>query len=252
MQDIFSEDVGNGTPLVLVHGFLGSSEMWSPQIKFFKDSFRVIAPALPGFGKSNSIASCNSIECMAKAILSLLEKKEIKNFNLLGHSMGGMIVQEMTKLAGEKILKLICYGASSRGSITGRFETIDQSRERLKINGLEVTAKRIAQKWFIEKDKAKYFYLCDEAGKQTSMKATDNGLVAMKNWDGIKNLKNIQNETLIVWGDQDKAYNFTQVETLNKNIPNSDLKIFNRCSHNVHLEKPDEFNKIVSEFLKKN
>ena len=46
---------------------------------------------------------------MAKAILSLLEKKEIKNFNLLGHSMGGMIVQEMTRSAGDKILKLICY-----------------------------------------------------------------------------------------------------------------------------------------------
>ena len=37
MQDIFSEDIGSGTSLVLVHGFLGSSEMWGPQIKFFKD-----------------------------------------------------------------------------------------------------------------------------------------------------------------------------------------------------------------------
>jgi pimeloyl-ACP methyl ester carboxylesterase len=74
MQDIFSEDIGNGTPLVLVHGFLGSSDMWSPQIKFFKDNFRVIAPALPGFGKSNAIDSCDSIKCMAKAILNLLDK----------------------------------------------------------------------------------------------------------------------------------------------------------------------------------
>ena len=125
MQEIFSEDIGSGTPLVLVHGFLGSSDMWSPQIKFFKDNFRVIAPALPGFGKSNAIDSCDSIKCMANVILNLLEKKEIKNFNLLGHSMGGMIVQEMTKLAGEKILKLICYGTGLRGNIPGRFETID-------------------------------------------------------------------------------------------------------------------------------
>ena len=75
MQDIFSEDVGNGTPLVLVHGFLGSSEMWSPQIKFFKDNFRVIVPALPGFGKSKTIESCDSIECMAKTILNLFVLK---------------------------------------------------------------------------------------------------------------------------------------------------------------------------------
>ena len=252
MQDIFSEDIGNGSPLVLVHGFLGSSEMWSPQIKFFKDNFRVIVPALPGFGKSNAIDSCDSIECMAKTILKLLEKKEIKNFNLLGHSMGGMIVQEITKLVGKKVLKLICYGTGPRGNIPGRFETIDQSREKLKINGLKDTAQRIAKTWFVEEDKSKYFYLCEEAGKQTSIEAADNGLVAMKNWSGIENLKNIKNETLIVWGDQDKAYNFNQVEALNDNIPNSNLKIIKGCSHNVHLEKPDEFNTIVSEFLKKN
>ena len=251
MQDIFNEDIGSGIPLVLVHGFLGSSDMWGPQINFFKDNFRVIAPALPGFGKSNTINSCNSIESMARAILNLLEKKEIKNFNLLGHSMGGMIVQEMAKIAGEKILKLICYGTGPRGNMPGRFETINQSRKKLKINGLKDTAYRIAKTWFIEGEKAKYFYLCEEAGKQTSIEAMDNGLVAMKNWNGVENLQNIKNETLIVWGDQDKAYNFNQVETLSNNIPNSDLKIIKGCSHNVHLEKPDEFNIVVEKFLKK-
>ena len=252
MQDIFAEDTGSGIPLVLIHGFLGSSEMWEPQINFFKDNFRIIAPALPGFGKSRDIPSCDTIECMAKAILNFLENKEIRNFNLLGHSMGGMIVQEMAKIAGNKILKLVCYGTGPRGNIPGRFETIDQSRKKLKINGLKDTAHRIAKTWFIEEEKAKYFYLCEEAGKQTSIEATDNGLIAMKNWDGVENLKNIKNETLIVWGDQDKAYNLNQVETLNNNIPNSDLKIIKGCSHNVHLEKPDEFNKTVEEFLKRN
>ena len=251
MQDIFAVDTGNGIPLVLVHGFLGSSDMWEPQINFFKDNFRVIAPALPGFGNSSAINSCNSIECMAKTILSLLEKKEIKNFNLLGHSMGGMIVQEMTRLAGDKILKLICYGTGPIGNIPGRFETIDQSREKLKINGLNDTAYRIAKTWFIEEDKAKYFHLCNEAGKKTSIEAADNGLVAMKNWNGVTNLKNIKIETLIVWGDQDKAYNVNQVKTLNDNILNSDLKVMKGCSHNAHLEKPEEFNTVIEEFLKK-
>ena len=251
MQDIFAVDTGSGTPLVLVHGFLGSTEMWNPQIKFFKNNYRVIAPTLPGFGKSNTMNSCDSIECMAKAILNFLEKKKINNFNLLGHSMGGMIVQEMVKIASEKILKLICYGTGPRGNIPGRFETIDQSRENLKIDGLKDTAHRIAKTWFIKKEKAKYFYLCEESGKQTSVEAADNGLIAMKNWDGVNNLKNIKNETLILWGDQDKAYNFNQIETLRDNIPNSDLKIIEGCSHNVHLEKPYEFNITVEEFLKK-
>ena len=48
----------------------------------------------------------------------------------------------------------------------------------------------------------------------------------MKNWRGYENLKNIDNKTLIIWGDKDISYNFEQVDTLNKNIPNSDLIIF--------------------------
>ena len=71
----------------------------------------------------------------------------------------------------------------------------------------------------------------------------------MKNWSGIANLKKIKNKTLIIWGDQDKAYNYSQVETLNNNIPKSDLKIIKDCSHNVHLEKPEEFNKTITKFL---
>ncbi len=196
--------------------------------------------------------SPQSIKGYAEYVFGQLDHLGIEYFHLLGHSMGGMIVQEMVKLAGEKILKLICYGTGPRGNIPGRFETIDVSREKLKTNGLDNTAYRIAKTWFIEEDKSKYFYLCKEAGKQTSLEAADNALVAMKNWSGIENLKNIKNETLIIWGDQDKAYNFNQVETLKENITNSDLRIVDGCSHNVHLEKPDEFNTIVSEFLKKN
>ena len=62
---------------------------------------------------------------MAKVILNSLEAKKIKKFYLLGHSMGGMIAQEITKLAGNKILKLICYATGPRGNIPDRFETID-------------------------------------------------------------------------------------------------------------------------------
>tara|TARA_B100000767_G_C19641931_1_gene482968 strand:+ start:468 stop:719 length:252 start_codon:yes stop_codon:yes gene_type:complete len=83
--------------------------------------------------------------------------------------MSGMIVQEMTKLSGKKILKLISYGAGSRGDIPGRFETTNQSREKLKINRLKIPGNRIAKSWFIKKDKAKFFYLCNEAGKKISI-----------------------------------------------------------------------------------
>ena len=231
MQDIYVGDIGKGFPLVLVHGFLGSSQMWEPQIEHFKKNYRVLTPDLPGFGKSNKFKSCDNISLMAQIIIECLQKKRIEKFYLLGHSMGGMVVQEITKLIGDKILKLICYGTGPIGKIPGRFETIDESREKFKNFGLEITTNRIAKTWFVKGDKAKLFDLCINAGKETSLNAADNGLIAMKNWSGVDNLKNIKNETLIIWGDKDVSYNFEQVDTLNKNIPNSDLAILKGCSH---------------------
>ena len=109
MHDIYIEDTGKGFPLVLVHGFLGSSKTWQPQINFFKKNFRVIAPDLPGYGKSKNIKSHNSIKSIANLLVNCLKEKKIDKYNLLGHSMGGMIVQEMAKINGEKISKLVCY-----------------------------------------------------------------------------------------------------------------------------------------------
>ena len=76
MQDIYIKDVGKGFPLVLVHGFLGSSKIWEPQINFFKDYFRVIAPDLPGFGKSNNSKPLHSIESISNLLLEILKKKK--------------------------------------------------------------------------------------------------------------------------------------------------------------------------------
>ena len=78
MQELYVGDEGDGFPLILVHGFLGSSTMWKPQIKFFKDNFRVITPDLPGFGKSSKIKSHNSIKSIANLLLDFLEKKKTR------------------------------------------------------------------------------------------------------------------------------------------------------------------------------
>ena len=249
MQDLYIGDTGKGFPLVLVHGFLGSSEMWEPQIKFFKNNFRVITPDLPGFGKNNKVKSFNDIQSIANWLLEIIKSKKINKFHLLGHSMGGMIVQEMAKKSGDKISKLICYSTGSRGEMPGRFETVEQSRENLKKKGLEVTAKNIAKTWFIKGENAKYFDICIKVGKQTSISAADNALIAFKDWNGVETLKKIKNDTLIIWGDQDKSYTIDQIQTLKKNIPNSSLSIFKDCAHNVHLEKVDEFNNKIQEFL---
>ena len=249
MKKIYVDDVGKGFPLILVHGYLGSSEMWCNQKDYFSKFSRVITPALPGFGESSDIKSFDSIEGMALKIIEIIDEMKIEKFNLMGHSMGGMIVQEMTKILGNRINKLICFATSSLGDIPGRFETMNQTRKKLKDDGLAETLSRVPKKWFVKGDRDKNYYLCQNAVKNVSLESADNALIAMKNWSGINELKNIKNETLIVWGDKDTSYNFEQVNTLNKNIKNSRLEIFKNCSHNVHLEKPKEFNLLIESFL---
>ena len=251
MSNIYVEDVGKGFPFVFVHGYLGSSEMWNFQKEFFSKHYRVIIPALPGFGESHNVKSLDSINKMARQIIDLLDQKNIDKFNLIGHSMGGMIVQEITKLIGDRVNKLICFATGSIGEIPGRFETIDETREKLKKDGIEVSFSRVPKKWFVKGDKDKNYYLSKNAVKDVSLETADNALLAMKNWSGKEDLKNIKNETLIIWGDKDTSYNFDQVDTLKKNIKNSRLEIFKDCAHNVHLEQPDQFNNLVKEFISK-
>ena len=125
MQDIYIDDIGEGFPIILVHGYFGSSEMWKFQKEYLKKKYRIITPALPGFGESSKAQSLDSINLMAKFILECAKVKKISKFNLMGHSMGGMIVQEIAKISGDKINKLICFATGSIGEIPGRFETID-------------------------------------------------------------------------------------------------------------------------------
>ena len=249
MSDIYVDDIGEGFPFVLVHGYLGSSEMWTFQKEFFSKDYRVIIPALPGFGESHNIKSLDSINKMAKEIINVLNQKKIDKFNLIGHSMGGMIVQEITKLIASRVNKLICFATGSIGDIPGRFETMDETREKLKKEGVQLSFSRVPLKWFVKGDKDKNYFLCENAVKNVSLKTADNALLAMKNWSGKENLKNIRNDTLIIWGDKDTSYNFEQVDTLNKNIEDSKLEIFKDCAHNVHLEEADKFNKLIKDFI---
>ena len=249
MSNIYVDDIGNGFPFVFVHGYLGSSEMWCFQKNYFSKYCRVIAPALPGFGESHNAKSLNSINDMAKNIIEILNQKKINKFNLIGHSMGGVIVQEITKIIGHRVNKLICFATGSIGDIPGRFETMDETREKLKKDGAKISFSRVPPKWFVNGNKDKNYFLCENAVINVSLEAADNALLAMKNWRGIDNLKNIENETLIIWGDKDISYNFDQVDTLSKNIKNSHLEIFKGCCHNVHLEQPDKFNILIKNFL---
>ena len=136
-------------PLVLVHGFMGGSDQWELQNELGRDR-PLVTLDLPGFADNAALEAPNTINGFAEQVLDELSKQNIEHFQLLGHSMGGMIVQEMAALAPDRIERLILYGTASTGNLPGRFETFQTSRERVQADGVSVSAKRISATWFQE------------------------------------------------------------------------------------------------------
>ena len=239
---------GNGSPLVLVHGYLGGQDMWQFQ-EDLKNDYDLIMPSLAGYGESSKMTAPSTIRGNVIQIFELLDSLKIDTFNLLGHSMGGMIVQEMAALYPNRINKLICFGTGSIGVLPNRFETIEVSRNKIKQLGLNETRKNIAKTWFVDYSIGQGYRLCLDQGAKATTQAALASLDAWDNWDGRGQLSLIEAQTLILWAKNDRSYDFNQQEILNNGIRNSKLKIINGCAHNAHMEKPDLINKIIKDFL---
>lgn len=240
---------GKGSPLVLVHGFLGGSAMWAGQIAAFAGQHDVICPDLAGFGDSAGLAAPDTIGGHAVAVLELLDSLGIDRFALLGHSMGGMIVQEMARRAPDRIDRLILYGTGPQGVLPGRFETIEESRARFLHEDLAATTARIAATWFRDGTQAPGFALCRQLAERVSVQTALASLSAWETWDGRPALGAIRAGTLVIWGSHDRSYGWSQPEALWRGIPGADLAVVPGAAHNVHMEKPEIFNALVADFL---
>lgn len=236
-------------PLVFVHGYFGGSLQWAGQVDAFSDQFRVITPDLPGFGKNPEMTTPESIRGLALYVLDELDKLDVHRFHLVGHSMGGMIVQEMIAIAPERVDQLVLYGTGPVGLMPGRFETLDESRSDLRDKGVEATGRRIAATWFQNGESAEGYEICAELATQASLQAGLAGLSAMETWSGVSSLSKITSPTLVLWGDGDRAYLWEQPEQLWREIAGANLAVIPGCSHAVHLEKPHLFNLMLKDFF---
>jgi len=109
-------------------------------------TLHVIRPDLPGYGRNSKLQSPETIQDYALYVLAELDKENIHTFHSLGHSMGGMIAQEIVLRAPERVKKLILYATGPVGSIPGRFESIQVSRQLLQEHGVDKSARRISAK----------------------------------------------------------------------------------------------------------
>ncbi len=236
------------TPVVFVHGFLGGSQQWKGQIAALAGR-EVVAVDLPGFGDNAQTEPLDTIAAYATWVLDALTSQGISHFNLVGHSMGGMIAQEMTLLAPDRVESLVLYGTGATGVLPGRFETIETSKLRAKSDGAKATAGRIVATWFLSPTETETFETCLEIAEQTKLSAILAGLEAMQTWNSADRLTSITARTLLIWGDQDRTYPWSQTEHLWRALPDVRLAVLPDCAHAAHLEKPDIFDALLRDFF---
>lgn len=240
---------GAGETLVLVHGYLGGSDQWAAQIDHLRHHFDVVAVDLAGYGQARDRAAPTEMAGHARAVLATLDHLGIPRFHLLGHSMGGMVAQEIVHQAPRRVARLVLYGTGPLGSIPGRFETMARSRERLAEDGVERTARRISATWLLAREASPAYGPLAALAAQASAQAAEAGLWAMEGWDGRDRLGGIAQPTLVVWGEHDRSYGWAQVEALWRGIPGASLAVLPACAHALHLERPVLFHALVHEFL---
>ncbi len=240
---------GSGYPVVLVHGFLGSSEHWQRQLSGLKRHGKIIAPTLPGFGDNRHLLFPDSIAEVASIILKGLSLAGIQKFVLLGHSMGGMIAQEMTRQESSRITALVLYGTGALGALPGRFETLAATRHRIEQEGVAATTFNTVQNWLFDGVNSPAFKRLLRIAKQAKQPSMLAALTAMEKWNGVDFLPFCQQPTLILWGANDRSYPFSQTELLWRNIPAAALAVIPHAGHAAHAENPVLFNQLIKSFL---
>ncbi len=236
-------------PLVFVHGFMGGSAQWDDQTKALAEHCETITLDLPGFGRNAHLPALNTIDGFAEWVIAQLNHRDVSRFNLLGHSMGGMIAQEVAFRVPDQIEKLILYATGAVGVLPGRFETIAQSKARASAEGAQASARRIAASWFLHGAASPAFEACAAIAERTGLDAVLAGLDAMEAWSGEDALGHLTCDTLLIWGDRDRTYPWSQIEKLWKNIPQTSLSVFPNSAHAVHLEYPGPFNDVLLNHL---
>jgi len=223
--------------LLFIHGAGESHKIWENQIKFFSD---LVAVDLPGHGVG---VGKRTIDEYIEYVKKFCDERGLKNIVMVGHSMGGAIVQKFALDHPEylKAIVLVCTGAKLR--VTPLiFEAIkrDYAQAVELITKLAFSSKATSE----IKEKAA------EEMKNISPEVTYGDFEACDKFNVMDRLKEITVPTLIICGFEDQLTPVKYSEYLKNNILNSKLEIIADAGHMVMLEKPKEFNEILEKFIK--
>lgn len=253
-------DLGKGQPIVLIHGWPLSDEMYEYQYQYLsRRGFRVIGISLRGFGKSDKPYGRYDFDVFSDDIKVVLDKLDIKNAVLGGFSMGGaVVIHYVTKYNAAHVSKLALFGAAApswkqRGdSAYGITET---AADGLLIQTLTAREDFIAglgsafvgKEGNISKNVEKWL---ENINLEASPYAVTESMRALLDLDLRPNLSKISIPTAIFQGTLDKLCPFPLAEELNRGIKNSYIVSFENSGHALYLEETEKFNTELEKFAK--
>ncbi len=252
-------DEGQGAPILMLHGFTGSSESWSEIINFFSDARRLIAIDLPGHGKTRNENLPHTFESIASDIVTIIERLDLKPVDLIGYSMGGRLALFLALQYPEKFRSLILESASpGLATAVERAERITQDQKLIHL--LETEPIEIfVDHWQSIPLFTSQTQLSSQKFEQQRQQRLNNSPHQLANslrWMGTgrqpslwSRLEELSLPTLLLAGALDKKYVAINERMLAK-IPDARLHIFPSAGHNIHFEQPQAFMERVELFLK--
>lgn len=252
-------DMGSGDPVVMVHGFADSSYGWHANAAALRDAgHRLIMVDQPGLGRSGipPESYVYSVENQAKAVISLTEKLGLKQFCIVGHSMGGGIALYIALNYPDRIRKAVvidpvCYKAPDI--------------QILSLPGMEYLTSKYGGRWSVRMGLEDAYYdsgkvndaMIDEYARPITKPGYWKALISLEKQyfspaftEMAESYRYVSKPVLIVWGKNDTWLPVAQGERLSKEINDSRLAVIDRCGHNPHQECSDEVNPLLVKFLR--
>ena len=231
---------GSNRAIIFVHGSGGSSYTWKNQVKLDVD-YDLITLDLPSHDKSDNFSDL-SLHLYVDVVHLLIKSLNYENVILCGHSLGGAIVQQYYFTYPNDVSGLILFNTG------GKLRVAPFILNSLKNNYQEFIDSLPAGAFYRTTSKETIEHYIQEISK-ISADVTYKDFKICDGFDVLEKLNTIEVPSLIIVGKQDQLTPVKYSEFFRNKIKNSELHIINKAGHMVMLEKPNEVNQAIENFI---
>lgn len=247
-------DKGKGRVVVLLHGFLGSCEIWSSTIEDLSRSYRVIAIDLPGHGGTPSFGYAHSMEMMARCVKTVLDSLKLKKYVLAGHSMGGYVALAFAELFPDHLKGLCLFHSTAYPDSEEKKKDRSRAIDIVRSNK-NLYTKNTIQNLFASKNlryMKEEISFANAIAKKTSKRGIVAALIGMRDRPGRDIILGMMEyPIMMVIGEHDNVLNAAQLLEQSKMIRNRTVLYLEHDGHFGFLESPRQCNRALRSFLRK-